>query len=90
MINCENCRHYKITSGEVIAIFEWCERNRSPDVYSVTGKPIRGAVGTAWDARGKAGKCGPDGKWFEPKPRPWWKFWADTTTDKSDAIPERE
>lgn len=20
-------------------------------------------------------QCGPAGAWFQPKPRPWWKFW---------------
>lgn len=75
MINCADCRHYRVERGEIISVFEWCQRNRNPDSYSITGRPIRGAIGTAWSARRDESKCGPNGQWFEPKPHFWRQLW---------------
>lgn len=60
---CVDCRHCQSVAGD-----KRCGRYPS----FVTGVAVRECVFERVDG---PERCGEDGKFFEPKRKPWWRFW---------------
>lgn len=60
---CVDCRHCQQVDGQ-----QRCGRYPS----HVTGKAVRECV---FERVTQGEKCGEEAKFFEPKQKPWWRFW---------------
>lgn len=66
---CKDCKHRSFTNGC------WAPANLTVD--RVTGeKKRKGYLTCEYNRSGFDAPCGEAAVWFEPKPRPWWKFWG--------------
>lgn len=68
---CVDCKHFR--PGAYYP--GWCTRRVTNRTDLVTGKEVLTGADDARVMRRGLASCGPEGRLFEQKPAPWWKFW---------------
>lgn len=64
---CRDCRFHRRYVG-----FSLCRNENARPKADVVGVDCIFCD----SARASVGRCGPDAKLFEPRTKPWWKFWG--------------